>query len=134
MDSLLVKVIVQFLYTVLTLFGGGVHTSPTVMALIAFCLANEISLFNINIVLLGLWGFIATAAPVAWWSWVARALPKDAEVAGGLMVAIIQFSIALGSTFGGILFDVYDYPITFFVSAAILFFAAIASYFTVKTP
>ena len=29
MDSLLVKVIVQFLYTVLTLFGGGVHTSPT---------------------------------------------------------------------------------------------------------
>jgi len=104
------------------------------MALIAFCLANQISLFNINIVLLGLWGFIATAAPVAWWSWVARSLPKDAEVAGGLMVAIIQFSIALGSTFGGILFDVYDYPITFFVSAAILFFAAIASYFTIKTP
>ncbi len=30
MDSLLVKVIVQFLYTVLTLFGGGVHTSPTI--------------------------------------------------------------------------------------------------------
>ena len=29
MDSLLVKVIVQSLYTVLTLFGGGVHTSPT---------------------------------------------------------------------------------------------------------
>ena len=108
--------------------------APTVMALIAFCLANQISLFNINIVLLGLWGFIATAAPVAWWSWVARSLPKDAEVAGGLMVAIIQFSIALGSTFGGILFDVYDYPITFFVSAAILFFAAIASYFTIKTP
>ena len=29
MDSLLVKVNVQSLYTVLTLFGGGVHTSPT---------------------------------------------------------------------------------------------------------
>ena len=108
--------------------------APAVMALIAFCLANQISLFNINIVLLGLWGLIATAAPVAWWSWVARALPKDAEVAGGLMVAIIQFSIALGSTFGGILFDDYGYSITFFVSAAILFFAAIASYFTIKTP
>jgi len=31
MDSLLVKVIVQSLYTVLTLFGGGVHTSPTML-------------------------------------------------------------------------------------------------------
>ncbi len=29
MDSLLVKVVLQFLYTVLTLFRGGVHTSPT---------------------------------------------------------------------------------------------------------
>ena len=34
MDSLLVKVVVQSLYTVLTLFGRGVHTSPTSVKLI----------------------------------------------------------------------------------------------------
>lgn len=55
--------------------------------------------------LLGLWGLVATAVPVAWWSWIATTLPHDAEAGGGLMVAIIQLCIGLGSALGGYLYD-----------------------------
>nr|VXZ85493.1 Purine ribonucleoside efflux pump nepI [Klebsiella pneumoniae] len=50
-------------------------------------------------------GLLATAAPTGWWTWIARTLPEDAETGGGLMVAVIQLSIALGSTVGGPVFD-----------------------------
>lgn len=75
-------------------------------------------------VLLGLWGFLATAAPVGWWSWLARTLPEQAEVGGGLMVAVVQLAIALGSTVGGILFDHSGYQATFVFSAIILMISA----------
>lgn len=76
-------------------------------------------------VLLGIWGFLGTAAPVGWWSWLARTLPNDAEAGGGLMVAVIQLAIALGSTLGGLLFDHSGYQATFVVSAIILVISAI---------
>lgn len=81
-------------------------------------------------VLLGLWGLIATAAPVGWWSWLAKALPKDAEAGGGLMVAVIQLSIALGSTLGGLLFDGSGYRMTFLASSILLVLAAVTAFFT----
>ncbi len=59
-------------------------------------------------VLLSLWGLLATAAPTGWWTWIARTLPEDAETGGGLMVAVIQLSIALGSTVGGRCLIVWD--------------------------
>ena len=51
---------------------------------------------GIGHVLLSLWGLLATAAPTGWWTWIARTLPEDAETGGGLMVAVIQLSIAPG--------------------------------------
>lgn len=75
--------------------------------------------------LLALWGLFATAAPVGWWAWLAESLPNDAEVGGGLMVAVIQLSIALGSTAGGVLFDSSGYRLTFFASAALLVLSAL---------
>ena len=80
--------------------------------------------------MLGLWGLIATAAPVGWWSWSAAALPKDAEDGGGLMVAVIQLSIALGSTVGGLLYDGSGYGMTFLVSAILLVLAAVMAFIT----
>lgn len=44
---------------------------------------------------------------------------QDAEVGGGLMVAVIQLSVALGSAVGGLLFDGVSYCATFEVSAAL---------------
>jgi predicted MFS family arabinose efflux permease len=75
--------------------------------------------------LLAVWGFVATATPVGWWMWVAQTLPNDAEAGGGLMVAVIQLAIALGSTTGGLLFDKHGYVSTFIASAALLLTAAL---------
>lgn len=74
--------------------------------------------------LLSFWGMLATAAPTGWWTWVARTLPQDAEAGGGLMVAVIQLAIALGSTAGGIAFDRYSWQSTFALSGIVLLCAA----------
>ncbi|WP_228035987.1 hypothetical protein, partial [Leptospira borgpetersenii] len=72
------------------------------------------------VTLLAIWGFLATAAPVGWWSWVARTFTGSAEAGGGLMVAVVQCSIALGSTLGGLLFDSLGYASNFMASAGVL--------------
>jgi predicted MFS family arabinose efflux permease len=70
--------------------------------------------------LLSLWGMIGTGAPVAWWTWVARRFPDDAESAGGLLVAVVQLAITLGAAGGGILFDAAGYRTTFLASSGLL--------------
>ena len=97
---------------------------PILMAAIAATLIFFGTSTMVAAVLLGLWGFLATAAPVGWWSWLARTLPEKAEAGGGLMVAVVQLAIALGSTLGGILFDHSGYQATFVFSAIILVIAA----------
>lgn len=77
--------------------------------------------------LLGLWGLIGTAVPVAWWTWLSRTLPDDAEAGGGLMVAVVQLAITLGAAGGGWLFDAGGYRVTFLISAALLGAAALAA-------
>lgn len=99
-------------------------TIPVLMAVIALALIPFGSSVAAVMVLLGLWGFLATAAPVGWWSWIAEAMPHNAEAGGGLMVAVIQLAIALGSTAGGLLFDSSGYRSTFMLSAGVLLFAA----------
>ena len=83
--------------------------------------------------LLGVWGLVATAAPVGWWSWLAKSLPRDAEAGGGLMVAVIQLAIALGSTIGGVLFDTNGYQSTFAASAVVLLAAAFLTFLTARS-
>ncbi|QAV23028.1 MFS transporter [Proteus hauseri] len=98
---------------------------PLLMASIgALLIFFSYSIF-IVIVLLSFWGFIATAAPVGWWSWVPRVFSNNAEAGGGLMVAVIQLSIACGASMGGILFDAGGYESAFVVSALLLVVAAI---------
>lgn len=57
-------------------------------------------------------------------------MPKNAEADGGLMVAVIQLAIALGSTLGGLLFDAGGYQSTFVASAAVLLLAAFLTFLT----
>ena len=103
---------------------------PVLMALIALALIPfGHSTFVVG-ALLGLWGLLATAAPVGWWSWVAQVMPNNAEAGGGLMVAVIQLSIALGSTVGGMLFDSHGYQRTFFASALVLLLGAAVTVLT----
>lgn len=100
------------------------------LALIAFPLLPMGAWIMAVTVLLGLWGLMATAAPVGWWSWIAEAMPRNAEAGGGLMVAVIQLAIALGSTVGGLLFDGYGYQSAFAASAGVLLLAALLAFLT----
>ena len=101
---------------------------PLLMALIALALVAFGSSTGMTTLLLGLWGLVATAAPVGWWTWLANTLPKDAEAGGGLMVAIIQLAIASGATVGGVVFDFSGYRATFELSAALLCGAALLAW------
>lgn len=113
---------------------GTLSTISLLMAVIALALIPAGTWVIAVAVLLGLWGLIATAAPVGWWSWIAHALPDHAEAGGGLMVAIVQLAIAVGSTAGGVLFDALGYQSTFFASAAMLTLATLLTFLTSRSP
>lgn len=99
---------------------GLLISMPLAMAAIAGGLvAAGASTLGVAILLM-MWGLVGTAAPVAWWTWVSRALPEEAEAGGGLMVAVVQLAITLGAAFGGMLFDAWGYQATFLASAALL--------------
>ncbi|MHA0940117.1 MFS transporter [Enterobacter kobei] len=108
-----------------TLMAIPVLMAITALALIAF--GSQVAIVT---ALLGLWGLISTAAPVGWWAWVPRTFPQNAEAGGGLMVAMVQLSIALGSTVGGLLFDHHGYQSTFMASAAMLIIATVLIFLT----
>ncbi|AOJ40339.1 transcriptional regulator [Burkholderia lata] len=97
--------------------------TPVLMAAIAAALMVVGGSTAATACLLGAWGLLGTAAPVGWWTWLARTLPHDAEAGGGLMVAVVQLAIGLGATIGGMLFDLHGYRATFAMSAALLAFA-----------
>ncbi|MGY3583482.1 putative MFS family arabinose efflux permease [Bradyrhizobium sp. USDA 4341] len=93
---------------------------PFAMAVIAVALIAMGSSLGATAALMFLWGFVGTAAPVGWWTWLSKALPDDAEAGGGLMVAVVQLAITMGAAGGGVLFDHSGYRATFLFSAAIL--------------
>lgn len=98
---------------------------PLIMAAIAVGLLIVGQSVAATTVLLAIWGLVATAAPVGWWTWLARTLPRDAEAGGGLMVAVVQLAIMLGATGGGLLFDASGHGATFAFSAAVLVAASV---------
>lgn len=113
-------------------FYGTLAIIPVVMAVIAVALVAVGGSLTTTAVLLGVWGMVSTAAPVGWWTWVARTLPNHAEAGGGLMVAVSQLSIAFGSTVGGLLFDRSGYQSTFLFSAGLLLLGALLVFLTAR--
>ncbi|WP_417792462.1 MFS transporter [Stutzerimonas xanthomarina] len=103
---------------------------PILMSMIALALTLFGHAMGVVVVLLGCWGLIATAAPVGWWSWIPRTFPQNADAGGGLMVAVVQLSIAVGSTLGGVLFDSTGYRATFLASTVLLLGAALLTFLT----
>lgn len=106
------------------IFRNGLNVAlivmPLVMAVAAIGLATAGSSLAMTTVLLAVWGLIGTAAPVGWWSWLARTLPRDAEAGGGLMVAVVQLAITAGASVGGVLYDTAGFQMTFGASALLL--------------
>lgn len=97
---------------------------PLLMAAIALALITLGSSPALTSILLALWGLVATAAPVGWWTWLARTLPDDTDAGGGLLVAIVQLAISAGAIIGGIAYDLSGYRATFEASASVLLLAA----------
>lgn len=76
-----------------------------ILASIAVTLFFSNGAVSFNIVLAVAWGFMFGFIPVGWSTWIARTLADKAEVAGGLSVAAIQFSIGFAAAIGGLMFD-----------------------------
>jgi predicted MFS family arabinose efflux permease len=99
--------------------------APAVLAVLA-CVLIALGTFALpTAILLTLWGVVGTGAPVAWWTWVARRFPDDAEAGGGMLVAVVQLAITAGAAGGGLLFDAGGHRATFLASAAVLAVAAL---------
>ncbi|TIX36539.1 MAG: MFS transporter, partial [Mesorhizobium sp.] len=75
------------------------------------------------------WGFAFGAVPVGLQTWLVRAVPDQAESAGGLMVMTFQVAIALGAVFGGLLVDNAGVASAFAYCAVATFLAALAAFF-----
>jgi predicted MFS family arabinose efflux permease len=105
---------------------------PLIMAAIGVTLMFVGASLPATAVLLGAWGLVATAAPVGWWTWLARTVPRDAEAGGGLIVAVVQLAIASGATIGGILFDASGYRASFGLSVAVLAVGALLAWLAAR--
>jgi predicted MFS family arabinose efflux permease len=137
---LLMLGIAGFVGTVLigVVLKRGLHRTLMAAPLLMAGIAVALTLLGTSVLpvtaLLAAWGLIATATPVGWWTWVASTMPSDAEAGGGLMVAVVQLAIALGSTSGGLLFDHFGYLSTFLTSAGLLLIAAFLVALTARAP
>lgn len=105
-------------------FFGTLIGIPLLMAVVGVTLIALGNSVAAVLALLAVWGLVSTAAPVGWWTWVTRTMPHNAEAGGALMVAVVQLSIGLGATMGGVLFDLGGYRSTFVASAVLLLVSA----------
>jgi predicted MFS family arabinose efflux permease len=106
--------------------------APLALAALACGLVAVGTLAGPAALLLTLWGMIGTGAPVAWWTWVSHRFPDDPEAGGGLLVAVVQLAITLGTAGGGFLFDAAGYRTTFLSSAALLCASALFGIFDAR--
>lgn len=106
----------------------GKYFRPTMYAIpLALGVAAVLLLLNTGtsggVVLTITWGFIFGFIPVGWSTWIARTLADKAELAGGLSVAAIQFSIGLAAAIGGLTFDTLGIHGIFIIAALFLLMA-----------
>ncbi|UXC20480.1 MFS transporter [Comamonas squillarum] len=82
--------------------------------------------------LVALWGLAFGGVPVAWSNWVARAVPDQAETAGGMVVASVQCSIAAGAALGGVVFGLGGVTGVFIAAGSVMLLAALFIGFRVR--
>lgn len=71
------------------------------------------------------WGALNSALPVAWSTWLSRAVSDEPDSGGGLMVAAIQLAIMLGAAIGGLLLDRMSIAATLIGGAGFLVLASL---------
>jgi predicted MFS family arabinose efflux permease len=111
------------------LIERSLRATLSAMPLLMAALGSALTVFGGDLaassVLIAIWGFAFGLVPVAWSTWLTRAAPDQAESAGGLLVAGIQFAIAAGAAAGGAIFDAAGGAAVAAASAAVLLAAAI---------
>lgn len=99
------------------------------LVLLAFAGAALLFFFGaglaLNLFLVLIWGLLFGFVPVGWSAWIARTLADQAELAGGLSVAVTQFAIGLVAAVGGLTFDAFGIRGIFLIAAAFLVVAAL---------
>lgn len=100
-------------------FRPAMYAIPLALALTAVLLLWN-SQISCGVVLAVVWGFIFGFIPVGWSTWITRTLADKAEMAGGLSVAAIQFSVGLAAAMGGLTFDTLGMSGIFIIAAIFL--------------
>ena len=75
---------------------------------------------------------LATAAPAGWQAWLARFLSNKAEAGGGLMVAVLPLSNALGSTVSSRVLNHLGWQSTFVLSGLLLLCAVALTFISTR--
>jgi DHA1 family purine ribonucleoside efflux pump-like MFS transporter len=83
----------------------GLSLPPLILAASAFGLIFVGHFVVPTLLLLFVLGAAFAPVPVGWSTWTARAAPENTETAGGLYVASVQLSAAVGAMLGGVVFD-----------------------------
>lgn len=102
---------------------GTMVLMPALVGVAALALVLLPASVPCQVLLLALWGMAFGGVPVAWSNWVARAVPDQAESAGGMVVASVQSAIAAGAAAGGAMFS-FSGIAGVFVAAGILMLLA----------
>ncbi|HEY9316992.1 MAG TPA: MFS transporter, partial [Achromobacter sp.] len=115
------------LYVTLALMPALVGGSALAMALFPASIPGQATL-------IAAWGLAFGGVPVAWSNWVARAVPDQAESAGGMVVASVQSSIAIGAAAGGAMFSLRGIEGVFVAGGCLMLLAGLFIWMRVKVP
>lgn len=114
--------------------GVTLAAMPLLAGASALALSGLHSASLLSLVLVALWGMAFGGVPVAWTTWNTRIAPDEAESAGGLIVAAIQFAIALGAASGGILFETAGASGVYVYGGAVMILAGLLIALGVRAP
>ncbi|WP_419898884.1 MFS transporter [Roseomonas sp. USHLN139] len=122
--GLLLQRSIRLTLTLMPLVIGGA-------ALALLLLPNGMAL---HAVLVALWGLGFGGVPVGWSTWLARAVPDEAESGGGLIVAAVQLAIAGGAALGGLAYQLGGIGSVFAGGGTLLLAAALLVATGVRAP
>ncbi|MGV6875758.1 MFS transporter [Pseudochelatococcus sp. B33] len=106
---------------------------PLFIGSLAFVLGQYGGHVAADAVVVALWGLAFGTIPVAWSTWIARAVPDEAETAGGLLVAAINLAITTGAAAGGLIVDTTGVSTVFLMSGVVLCLASMTVMAGVRT-
>lgn len=106
--------------------------APLLMSLLSVGLVmfNHVSL--LAAVLVVFWGFVSSAPPLGWSTWLTHTIPDEAESGGSLLFGATQFGVALGAAVGGVAIDRSGVVGAVVVSGILLLLCSLANFYATR--